>query len=63
MTSTSTAYDFDSPADLAPSYLHTVPCQTGHRMPHAEQTLRNFRNSGARAFLAQRYDLANLCSP
>jgi len=63
MTSTSTFYDFDSPADLAPSYMHTVPCQADHRMPHAEQTLRNFWDSGARSFLAQRYNLANLCSP
>ncbi|MCY0998558.1 hypothetical protein OWM54_15580 [Myxococcus sp. MISCRS1] len=63
MTATSTSYDFDSPADLAPNYIHTVPCSADHRMPHAEQTLRNFWNSSARSVLAQRYSLSNHCSP
>lgn len=63
MTSTSTAYDFDSPADFVPSYIHGVPCESTHRMPHAEQTLRNFWNGGARVYLTNRYSLANFCSP
>ncbi|MBJ6759718.1 hypothetical protein JGU66_03010 [Myxococcaceae bacterium JPH2] len=63
MTSTSTAYDFDSPADLSKSLIEFDPCSTSHLMPHAEQTLRNFWNSGARSYLAQKYNIANLCSP
>jgi hypothetical protein len=34
-------------------------------MPHAEQQLRRFWNSGARAYLSQRYNLEKSgdCSP
>jgi len=63
MTSVVSSFDFDSPADLSSTFIHSVPCQVDHRMPHAEQTLRNFWNSGARAFMSQRYNLSNLCSP
>jgi hypothetical protein len=63
MTSTSSSFDFDSPADFAPQYVHEEPCSSSHLMPQAEQPLRLFWNSGARAYLTQRYQIANLCSP
>ncbi|MCE9672154.1 hypothetical protein LY474_30540 [Myxococcus stipitatus] len=63
MTSTSSSLDFDSPSDFAPQYVHEAPCSSSHLMPHAEQTLRLFWNSGARAYLTQRYQVANACSP
>jgi hypothetical protein len=45
---------FDNPAEFSVSPV----CNPTHRMPHAEQTLRKFWNSGARALLSQRYGLA-----
>lgn len=61
MTSTSSALDFDDPAEFSGD----IACGATHVMPHAQHVLRRFWNSGARAYLSQRYDLADAgdCSP
>ncbi|MFZ5446616.1 MAG: hypothetical protein ACOZQL_41900 [Myxococcota bacterium] len=61
LTSTKASLDFDDPAEFSGDYA----CNASHVMPHAQHVLRRFWNSGARAYLSQRYDLAASgdCSP
>jgi hypothetical protein len=56
MTSSKKELDFDDASEFSGG----VACSKVHRMPHAEQALRRFWNSGARAYLSQRYRLATV---
>lgn len=54
MSSTSPSLDFDDPAEFSGD----TACNANHVMPHAQHVLRRFWQSGARAYLSQRYNLA-----
>jgi hypothetical protein len=68
LSSLKASLDFREASDFTQN-IATVACGPNrnppHDMPHAEQTLRNFWASGARAYLSQRFQLAagNDCSP